>query len=50
VLWHQLIAEMEAFSERTGGGLGAVWGLVHKGLYEQARQQFDQVKARLGDA
>jgi hypothetical protein len=35
---------MQEFGERTGGGLD-VW--VHKGRYEQARQQFDPLKARL---
>jgi hypothetical protein len=46
VLWYQPLAEMQAFSERTGGGLGGLCGFGTPSPYEQARQQFD----RLGSA
>jgi hypothetical protein len=49
VLWYQPLAEMQAFSERTGGGLGGLCGFGTPSPYEQARQQFDLLKARLGD-
>ena len=28
--WYQPLAEMQAFSELTGSGLGGLWGLVHR--------------------
>ncbi len=49
MLWYQPLAEMQAFSERTGGGLGGLCGFGTPSPYEQARQQFDLLKARLGD-
>jgi hypothetical protein len=40
---------MQAFSELTGGELVWTVGLVHEARHEQAGQQFDLLKAPLGD-
>lgn len=45
--WYQPLAEMQALSELTGGGLGGLW--VGTPGHEQARQQFDPLEARRGD-
>jgi hypothetical protein len=47
--WYQVLAEMQAFRERTGSGLVDCVSLVQKARYKQARQQFDLLKARLGE-
>ena len=47
--WYQPLAEMQAFSELTGSGLGGLWGLVHRPGMSRRGMQFDLLKARLGD-
>ena len=49
MLWYELLAELQGFSEPTAAGRVDCVGLVHKARHEQARQQFDLLKARLGD-
>jgi hypothetical protein len=46
VEWYVLIRDLEEFRERTGWGLAATWGLVHRRQYEKARAHFDEFVAQ----
>jgi hypothetical protein len=49
VPWYQPLAEMQGVQRADRRRAGWTVGLVHKARHEQARQQFDLLKARLGD-
>jgi len=34
--WYYLIAEVEAFTERTGWGMAQTWGCINQGQYREA--------------
>jgi hypothetical protein len=47
VLWWALINEAEALAAATGWGLASVWGHIHRGDYDAARDELDKVKAAI---
>ncbi|MBD1542993.1 hypothetical protein G9E11_12200 [Arthrobacter sp. IA7] len=41
IRWYLLIRDTEKLAEETGLGLGGVWGYIHEGDYEAARDLLD---------
>lgn len=46
VLWWKLINEVHEFNKVSHLGMGALWGLIHRGEYESARAELDGIKSR----
>lgn len=45
VLWWRLIQDAEAYRARTGKGLAALWGQIHREEYQAARAHMDDLLA-----
>ncbi|MBW0274304.1 hypothetical protein ATM97_16985 [Nocardia sp. MH4] len=43
--WYRLIGDAEEFRQRTGWGLGGLWGLINQQKYESARARMDELLA-----